>query len=496
MRIRTVRTASGSVAIQVVRYQGKRVKLLKHIGSAKNSGEIPLLKQLAREWINQFSGQESLFREGKENKDTILGKYKYLGFRYGFIYTAINQIFNILKLNNLDGPKSKMFLDFALIRTVEPVSKRESQKLLSSFFGINYDITDVYRSLARFSKFKDQIEERLIEFAKKELGFDFNFVLYDITTLYFETFASDDFRKNGFSKDNKIGQPQILIGLIVNRDGFPLAFAVFEGNKFEGHTLIPTILGFKKKHQVRTLTVVADAAMISRKNIKALKQAKLSYIVGARLGNMKLSLISQIGKGLNAVDGATIRLPTSEGFLICSFSGKRYSKDKHEMEKQLEKAQLVLDGKREAKKNKFLAKNAKIKYSLNEGLIEKTKLLLGVRGYHTDLNIPDNIAIERYSDLWNVERAFRISKNDLSMRPIYHFKKETIEAHILICVVALAVLKFMEIKTKRSAKNVVDNFKSVTDGRILNTITGKESYLRSEISEEIQLLLEKMGLPH
>lgn len=496
MRIRTVKTASGHVAVQVVSYRGKRVKLLKHIGSAGTPEETQLLKQLAREWITQFSGQESLFAKEGRNNDPLLGKYKYLGFRYGFIYRVINQIFHSLKLDSLKGQKLSMFLDFALIRAVEPVSKRESQKLLSSFFGINYDITDVYRSLTGFCDLKDQIEEKLIEFAKKELGFDFNFVLYDITTLYFETFDSDDFRRIGFSKDNKIGQPQILIGLIVERDGFPLAFAVFEGNKFEGHTLIPTILEFKEKHNVSTLTIVADAAMISRKNIKALKQAGLSYIVGARLGNMKPSLILKINRELNAVHGATIRLPTADGFLICSFSAKRYTKDRHEMEKQIEKAQLVLDGKKEAKRNKFLAKNRKIKYSLNTGLIEKTKLLLGIRGYHTDLSLPENLVIERYSDLWKVERAFRISKNDLSMRPIYHFKKQTITAHILICIVALAVLKFMEIKTNKSAKSVMGIFKSVTDGRMLNTITGKETHLRTEITEEIQNLLKKMGLPH
>lgn len=284
--------------------------------------------------------------------------------------------------------------------------------------------------------------------------------------------------------------------MIVEKNGFPLSFYVFEGNKFEGHTLIPTILSFKKRHRVSKLTVVADAAMISQNNIKALKQANLSYIVGARLGNMKLSLISEINKKLNGVDGANVRLLTSYGFLICNFSSKRYAKDKHEMEDQIKKAQLILEGKREIRKNKFLSKIKNVNYSLNEKLIEKTGLLLGIRGYYTDLDIPEKIIIERYSDLWKVEKAFRISKNDLSIRPIYHFKKQTITAHILICVVALAVLKFMEIKTKKSAKYVIETLKSVTDARMLNTVTNKELLLRSEITEEILFLLKKMGLPH
>ena len=419
-----------------------------------------------------------------------------MGFRYGFVYETIKQIFKIFHLDKLDGKNGKMFLDFSLIRAVEPASKRESQKLLLSLFGINYDLTDIYRSLISFAQFKDSIEEKLIVFAKNQLGFDFNFVLYDITTLYFETFTDDDFRKCGFSKDNKIGQPQILVGLIVNKDGFPLSFAVFKGNKFEGHTLISTILEFKKKHRIPTLTIVADAAMISNENVQALKLACLSYIVGARLGNMTLPMVSQISQRLKTADGSTIRLKTNDGFLICSFSTKRYVKDKHEMEKQIEKAKLILEGRRETKRNKFLTKDGNIKYSLNANLVEKTKLLLGIKGYHTDLSLPDKIIIERYNDLWNVEKAFRISKNDLSMRPIYHFKKQSIVAHILICIVALATLKFMEIKTRKSAKHVMEKLKSVSDAHILNTVTGRETYMRSEVTEEIKQLLQKMGLPH
>lgn len=496
MKIRTVKTASGKIAVQAVRYEGKRTVVLKHIGSAKNNEEVCLLKQLAQQWITQFTGQESLFPLEEAKRDTLLGKYKYLGFRYGLVYELINNIFKMFRFDSLGGKHEKIFLDLCLIRAVQPASKRESQELLKSLFGIDYDLTEIYRSLVEFPKLQNEIEEKLTAFAKSHLGFDFNFVLYDITTLYFETFSEDDFRRTGFSKDNKIGQPQILIGLIVNKEGFPLSFAVFNGNKFEGHTLIPIISEFKSKHKISTLTVVADAAMISRDNIIGLKQAGLSYIVGARLGYLNQSTISKISQDLSAVDGACLRLTTDEGFLICSFSAKRYIKDKHEMDKQLEKAKKILDGKRESKRNKFLGCNAKNRYFLKTSLIEKTKLLLGIKGYHTDLSCSEKVIIERYADLWNIERAFRISKNDLNIRPVYHFKKQAILAHVLICTVALAVLKFMEIQTGKSAKYIMGAFKSVTDGRILNTITGKESYLRSEIPDEIQEILQKMKLPH
>jgi hypothetical protein len=206
MRIRLVKTGSGSYAVQVVSYRGKRAVIRKHIGSVKSNEDLSLLKKMAREWINEFSGQQNLFPPETEDH-VLLGKYQYRGFRYGLVEEAIRQIFRTLGLDNSEGKKNKLFLDLALIRVIEPASKRESQKLLSLLFGISYDLIAIYRSLPGFSALKDIVEKQLIAFARKHLGFDFSFVLYDITTFYFETFTEDDLRRIGYSKDNKIGQP-------------------------------------------------------------------------------------------------------------------------------------------------------------------------------------------------------------------------------------------------------------------------------------------------
>jgi transposase len=495
VRIRTVKTASGSIAVQVVDYRGKRALIRKHIGSAKTKTDLSLLKELAREWIIESFGQQSLLPEETED-NVLLRKYRYLGYRYGLIEEVIRRIFNTTGLDQLEMRTNKMFLDLVLIRIVEPASKRESRKLLSDLFGIKYDLTAIYRSLSEFSLLKDAVEKQLISFARKHLSFDFSFVLYDITTLYFETFTEDELRKAGFSKDNKVGQPQILVGLIVNQEGFPLSFTIFEGNTFEGNTLIPVILDFKKKHKVQTLTVVADAAMISHKNITALKKAGLSYIVGARLGNMSRQIIALIDKKLPRTDGACLRLETVDGFLIVHFSDPRYDKDKHEMEKQLERVVNIQAGEQEVKRNKFLLRSTKTAYTFNTAVIEKTRALLGIKGYHTDLILPEKIIVDRYSDLWQVEKAFKISKNDLLARPVYHFHKQTIIAHLLICIVSLAICKYLEIQTGKSARFIIDKLKSVTDARMLNTITGKETLIRGEISAEVQTLLSQINPPH
>ncbi len=496
MRIRTVPTASGASAVQVVRYQDGKTKVIKHIGSGRNKNETAALKQLAKEWIDQESGQNRLPGWPEESSDQLLlGKYRYLGFRYGLMAEIILAILNHFGLRSDSFPSAGMFLNLVLARILQPGSKRQTQKILADAFGIRYSLTDIYTSLPGLVSFQELAEEKLIDFAKSHLSFDFSFVFYDITTLYFETFQEDRLRKIGFSKDNKPGQPQILIGLVVESHGFPLSFSLFTGNKFEGKTLIPVILGFKQKHGIDNLTVVADAAMISQKNIRALQKANLNYIVGARLGNAGLSVIADVSARLNRVDGANLKIPTPGGFLICHFSQSRYAKDRHERQKQLDKAKQILAGRRPAIRNRFLTKNSKTMYSLNTALADKTELLLGIKGYHTNLEVPEQLVIDRYRDLWQIEKSFRLSKNDLEARPVYHFKKQTIAAHIFICMAALAVLKWLEIATGNPAKRLVDKLKSVTDARMLNTVTGKEVLMRAKVPPELSLLLEKIR-PH
>jgi transposase len=194
-------------------------------------------------------------------------------------------------------------------------------------------------------------------------------------------------------------------------------------------------------------------------------------------------------------DRATIRLSINDGFLICDFSSKRYAKDKSDTEKQIAKAQNILNLKIIPKRFKFLT-TEKTGYVLNEKLIERTKLLWGIKGYCTDLVLPDHLIIDRYHDLWQVEKSFRITKSDLLMRPVYHFKKEAIVAHILICVMALAVAKFMELRSGKSVKVIMETFKRITDARILNPASGEEALWRVEIPKEVKLLLKDIGVTY
>ena len=495
--VRTVKTASSSTAVQVVRYEGKRTIVVKHIGSGKSETEILNLKRIAHDVIKKISSQPGLFdfKEGKSTGRIIqVDKSKYLGVKHTFIYEVINQIFHLLKFDSLGN---KILLDLVLMRIIEPSSKLHSIELLEELFGLVYSPSNVYRKMQRATSLKEKIEELTIDFAKNNLKFDFSIVFYDVTTLYFETDKADTLRKFGYSKDNKFNQPQILIALIVNSDGFPVSVRMFEGNKFEGHTFIPSIVDFKSRHKVSELTVVADAAMISEKNVKELVSRGLHYIVGARLGNISPSLIKLISRRLKRKDGKTTRRKTTNGYLVCDFSKKRYAKDLYELKKQIRKAkELLKRPDKILKRNKFVENKDKSKFSLNKELVKKARLLLGIKGYYTNLEKSNRFVIRQYHYLWNIEKAFRISKTDLKVRPVYHFKINPIESHILICFMALAVVKYMEIKTGRSTQKIIRLLKSITDARILDTVTNETIVFRLEITEEIKKLLKQMRLPY
>lgn len=495
LKVRVVTTASGASAVQIVRYVNRRRVLVKHVGSGHSAEEIQALLVTAEEWIGRYTHQLSVFPENFESNIFRLEDCEYLGFYYRFLYEVLVHLQQQIGYTQLEAP---MLNDLVTIRVMEPASKLRSIELIETYFGIRHRRQSFYEAAPRWLEFKHKIEELTVGFAEKEFSFDYSLVFYDVTTLYFETFEADELRKQGFSKDSKSQQPQILIALMVTKEGFPIAYEIFPGNAFEGHTMIPVIKSFIRNHNVKNLTVVADAAMISVNNVEELKAVQVNYIVGARLGNLSSEMLKRIDHELIREDEYSVRLPTDNGYLICSFSQKRFTKDKYEMEKQIQKAKHLIDQPSKNKKAKFVRTGPQ-KFELNEELISKTHMLLGVKGYHT--NLPENVLtnsqiIQRYHDLYKIEQAFRISKNDLKTRPIFHFKEGPIRLHILICFMALAVSKHIELTTKVSLRAFLTEAKKITDARLANSITKKEFTIRTKVPSNLIQMLKKLNLPH
>jgi hypothetical protein len=349
MKIRIVKTASKAKAVQVVRYKNNKRIVMQHIGSAHTAEALSDIMTLAEEWIKDYTRQLSIFPDENPNRLLHLNHSSFIGIKYRFFYKQVRLIQDMLKLDTLPA----LLNDLVTIRIFEPASKLRSLELMEQFFGICHSRKTYYKIAPDCISLKKTVEQKVANFAKVHYSFNYDILFYDVTTLYFETFEEDQLRKNGFSKDNKSQQPQILIALMVSKEGFPVAYEVFSGNTFEGHTIIPVIKDFIETNGVKDFTVVADAAMISSENVQQLTQNKINYIVGARLGNIPSALLETIENSIVREDGKSIRIKTDSGCLICSYSSVRYRKDKYEMDKQIEKAKQVIAKPSKSKRLKF-----------------------------------------------------------------------------------------------------------------------------------------------
>lgn len=492
-KIRQIKYSANSISIQVYKIENRKRVIVRHVGTAHNEREKAELLSLANNFIKKASKQLQLFQGPEADNILYIGKTEFIGVYYTFFYDLVSKL--ILSIG-LDKIKSSLLLDLVILRIMEPASKLRSIELLEEYFGIKHRRQSYYKSAAKWLELKSKAETVALAFARNHYAFDFELLFYDVTTLYFEAFKEDELRKNGFSKDNKSQQPQVLVALMVTREGFPIAYEVFTGNTFEGHTLIPVVKRFIKKNKVRELTIVADAAMISTENIQALTENGINYIVGARLGNISNELAAKIDGSIPRSDGTSVRLKTGHGYLICNYSSLRYRKDKHEMERQIARAEYLIAHPSKSKKLKF-TKSKGQKIELNQKLIDKTEKMLGIKGYYTNLeeSLADNrTIIERYHELYRIEQAFRISKSDLQTRPIFHYKEEPIKLHLLICFVALVISKHIELKTNVSIRKFIHDCKQITDARLKNLITGEEIRIRANISPEAAKILRKFDL--
>lgn len=491
LRIRQIRYSKGSTSVQVYKIENRKRIIVRHIGTARTEQELQDLIILANDFIEKIGKQLFLFNNEASNNIINIKQTEFLGVYYTFVQELVHKLLISVGFDKLLSP---FLLDLIIMRMLEPGSKLRSVALIEEYFGIKYRRQAYYESAPKWLSLKSKAESIAVRFARSHYGFDYSLVFYDVTTLYFETFEADGLRKNGFSKDNKSQQPQILIGLMVSKEGLPVAYDVFAGNTFEGHTFVPIIERFILKNDVRSFTVVADAAMISSENSEALNKKGINFIVGARLGNIPNTILQEIDRELIREDGKTIRIKTNGAHLICSFSSVRFRKDKYEMEKQLERAQYLIKNPGKSKRLKFTKVSGE-KLEINQKLVEKTKKLLGIKGYYT--NLPASIAsnkviIGHYRELYRIEQAFRISKSDLQTRPIFHYKEDPIKLHVLICFIALFMSKHIELQTGVSIKSFIHECKKITDARLINKITGKEFRIRASKSSEITKLLEKL----
>ena len=450
MFIRKKQNASGSQSVQVIQKINGRYKVVKTIGSATTQPEIEKLVNLARQEIDRLGAQPKLFVSESdaaiEQAFSVLdnASIRTLGpeIIFGKIYDHIG----------FGAIQEELFRHLVIARLAFPLSKLKTIDYLYRYQGKLLDIDAVYRFLDKLNdKLKPQVEKIAFDHTKRVLNGNISVVFYDMTTLYFEASDEDDLRKTGFSKDGKHQCPQIYIGLLVGLGGYAIGYDIFEGNIYEGHTLIPFIEKISQKFSLGKPIIIADAGLLSNDNIKALESDGYEYIIGARIRNETELIKSQIfsnvftdGKTVSIQKGVTTRL-------IVNYSNTRAAKDAYNRKRGLNRLENQIKHGRLTKANinyrgynKYLKINGHLVIHIDYDKYLKDKAWDGLKGYVTNTKLSDTEVMENYRNLWHIEKAFRMSKTDLRIRPIYHRLRNRIEAHICISFTAYCIYKELE----------------------------------------------------
>lgn len=477
--IRKVKTTSGATAVQIAHKEQGRIVRIDHIGSAHSKEDLEILLALGRKRL--LGGQQPLFKESPPLKICLRHSVSRL------LLEVLTEQYNHLGFNQLEDD---VFSYLCVARIVEPTSKLDSIRVLSELGIRGLSKNRLYRCLGQIIArgYRATLTNHCFTHAASKI----TLVLYDVTSLYFEVQEEDDYRKPGMSKERRL-EPQIIVGLLVDQHGFPLGLHSFEGNTAETNTILPVMKEFKKQHNLSNITVVADAAMLSHKNLEALSTAGYTYIVGSRLRKIPYA-IAEYRKIGELADKQIITMKLEGGQrIIYQYREKRAALDRRNIKKQITKAEKIVSGTIPNKKAKFLSVTMKEK-KLNQVLINKAKMLAGIKGYVTNLVVSDEEVITSYHQLWHVEQSFRMSKSDLKARPIFHHKRDSIEAHLTVVLAALAIGKVIENNTGMSIKRFVRTLKPIRSGTV--SINGKEYEAEAEISTEVKSLMRKLRSGH
>ncbi len=509
--LRKVKTASGATAVQIARKEHRRDVVIEHLGSAHTDAELAALMQVGRRKIEEGQGVLDLGLE--PDQDPVAAVVQAQASR--LLVETIGAAWRTL---GFDAVADEAFFQLVLARLVEPTSMSDAVRVLAELGLVPAHRNTFTATLRRCAKrgYRDQIATACFNHALT--SGDVSLCLYDVTTLYFEAEKEDDLRKVGYSKERRV-DPQVVVGLLVDRHGFPLEIGCYEGNKAETTTIIPIVKQFQARHDLADMVVVADAGMLSASNLKELDEANLRFIVGSRVTKAPKDLESHFrwhgdafadGQVIDTITPRTGHKVENDSKLkaepvwdrqrhpgswraVWAYSTKRAVRDNKTLTLQENRAKQVVAGEKTARAPRFV-KTANGAAELDEASLARARRLVGLKGYVT--NIPaDTMAADEvigsYHDLWHVEQSFRMSKTDLRARPMFHHKRESIEAHLTIVFTALAVARHLQNRTGVSIKRLVQTLRPLREVTI--TVAGQTITAQPQIPADAQELIDRVA---
>jgi hypothetical protein len=537
--VRRVRTASGAVAVQVVTKACGRVEVVEHVGSAHTDAELGLLMEYARGVV--AAGQQELdlgiaavvpvdrmddiadWREGAlsvavEKPVVTAPPGRTAGTASRLLYDVLGSVYDRLGFGVVDDP---VFRDLVIARIVEPTSKADSARVLADLGAEPVSYKTLQRHLAKIQagRYRDLIAGKCFAHAGETGGL--GLLLYDVTTLYFESEKEDELRKVGFSKERRV-DPQIVVGLLVDRSGFPLEIACFEGNHAETKTILPVVEAFRARHGLdeTSMVIAADAGMLSASNLTKLDEAGMSFIVGSRTVKAPGDLVSHFhwygdffddGQIIDTVTPRNAKSQVNDRKqraepvwtaanskawrAVWHYSAARARRDTITLNAQEAKAKAVVAGEKAAKATRFVTVAGKDQV-LDEKALARARALVGLKGYVCNVEasvMPPEEVMAKYHQLWQVERSFRMSKTDLAARPMFHHTRDAIEAHLTIVFTALAVARQVQALTGSAIGKVVKQLRPLRSATI--TINGVTQTFPPVVPPAQREILDRIGRP-
>jgi transposase len=447
-------------------------------------------------------------------------------------------------------PWSAMHCILTIARFCNPSSELKisdswyEKTALEDFLGAGVDKvneTRLYRALDNIIARKDEVCRHLQERYRDLFGTDFEFLIYDVTSVYFEGQSKDNPQaKRGYSRDHRPDCLQVCIGLVVTIEGLPTGYEVFDGNRHDATTLEDMVDLMEKKYGKPNRVWVLDRGMVSEENIQYLQERNARYIVGTPRSMLKKFEAQLTEKDYKEVEPEIevkiARHPeyNDEEFIICR-SNARAQKDRSILEKQekrlfrqLEKIRLSIQkgrlrnaGQAERRIGKWLGKYERAEQLFDVRLTYDKKELKDLeikprperrqwaqKAYGSYL-LRTNIAEEDPARLWKMymhlnqaENAFRMTKSNLGLRPIFHQKEHRVQAHIFICFLALAMLKSLELWMNssglgRSPQKLLEEMRQIRSMDVVLPIKDRGTIRLRVVNkpeEHVRVLLHKMGI--
>jgi transposase len=448
--IRKKKNRNGSVSITIIDKSSGKYRVVKSFGSGKTTEVIELLHQKARHFIKNQTKQIGLFPSVEDSRiQVFLSTLKNSQVQVVGPEKVFGRIYDSMGFSTVEEP---LFRHLVISRLAYPGSKLKTIDYLKRYLSIEIGVDAIYRFLDKLhSRLKDQVEQVAFAYTKKLLGGNVSIVFYDLTTLHFEASDEDDLRRTGFSKAGKHQHPQIFLGLLVSLGGYAIGYEIFEGNIYEGKTLIPTLRKFEEKFNLSKPVVVADAGLLSNDNIALLEENKYPYILGARIKNETKAIQRKI-LDAKLKDGKYLKIQKSDKtkLVVCFALNRAFRDEKNRkrgimrLEKNLKSGKLTKSHINNRGYNKYLKLKGEVKIEIDYEKFNADNQWDGLKGYLTNTSLTPKQIIDSYKQLWQIEKAFRISKTDLKIRPIFHRLYRRIEAHICLAFAAYNIYKVLE----------------------------------------------------